>query len=68
MVIAIDPDIPEDRQRMFFRSSAAAGWVLDGRELGTSSLVSWNPVPGRHELSISGPDEAVADRLSFEVR
>jgi penicillin-binding protein 1C len=64
-VIAVDPDIPAELQRIFFRSSAAATLVLDGETLPAGP---WQPVPGRHRLSLVGADGGVADEVSFEVR
>jgi penicillin-binding protein 1C len=70
-VIAVDPDIPQDMQRVFFESSSgdpALRIVLDETVIGTAPAASWQPVPGRHGLSLVGPDGVVADSISFEVR
>jgi penicillin-binding protein 1C len=67
-MIAIDPDIPAELQKIFFESSVAATWVLDGKQLDTSSAVSWSPVPGIHKLSLISNDSAVLDHIVFEVR
>ncbi|HET6365219.1 MAG TPA: penicillin-binding protein 1C, partial [Nitrospirota bacterium] len=70
-VIAIDPDIPQGMQRVFFESSSAdpaLRIVLDETVIGTAPAVSWQPVPGRHGLSLVGSDGVVADSISFEVR
>jgi len=64
-VIAIDPDIPTDRQKVFFRSTSPASLVLDGTAVNTAS---WSPVPGMHRLSLIGSDGSVADEIDFEVR
>lgn len=64
-VIAIDPDIPTDRQKVFFRSTPPAALVLDGKPVSTAS---WAPVPGVHHLSLMRADGTVADEISFEVR
>lgn len=68
MVIAVDPDIPSEFQKVYFESSSDAVWILDGVAIGSTLSASWSPVSGRHELSLLGPDGAVADRISFEVR
>ncbi len=71
MIIALDPDIPPDLQRVFIETSTpdpALRLVLDDRMIGPASPVPWDPVPGRHELSLVGPKGAVADRIFFEVR
>jgi penicillin-binding protein 1C len=71
-VFAVDPDIPGDRQRIFF---AAAGgeertrWVLNGRPLNAGrSRVRWILVPGKHCLSLSAPDGRTLDTVTFLVR
>jgi penicillin-binding protein 1C len=64
-VIAIDPDIPADLQKVFFRTSRPTALVLDGTAV---TAASWSPVPGRHRLSLMRADGTVADEISFEVR
>ena len=64
-VIAIDPDIPVDLQKVFFRSTPSTVLVLDGSRV---SAAAWSPVPGRHQLSLIGVDGTVADEISFEVK
>ena len=63
-VIAIDPDIPADLQKVFFRATTSDALLLDGKRIDAF----WSPVPGIHHLILVGVDGAVADRLSFEVR
>lgn len=65
MVIAIDPDIPAELQRVFFRSTRSTTLRLDDAEL---TATAWLPVPGRHRLSLLGADGGVADEIFFEVR
>jgi penicillin-binding protein 1C len=70
-VIALDPDIPQDFQRVFFEASSAdpaLNIVLDEAVIGPAPAVSWTPVLGRHGLSLVGSDGVVADSISFEVR
>ncbi|HSQ77475.1 MAG TPA: penicillin-binding protein 1C, partial [Nitrospirota bacterium] len=70
-VIAIDPDIPEGLQRVFFEASSAdpaLNIVLDEAVLGRAPSVSWTPLPGKHRLSLVAGDGAVADQVTFEVR
>ncbi len=64
-VIAMDPDIPADLQRVFFRSTQNARLMLDGAVL---TNASWSPVAGRHRLTLLAPDGAVTDQITFEVR
>ena len=71
-VVALDPDIPSDRQKMFFEARPAVNsmlWVLDGNELGIATDVTlWTPVRGRHTLSLVSGDGTVVDTADFEVR
>jgi penicillin-binding protein 1C len=70
-VLLLDPDIPPAAQRMVFEG-APGRWLLDGRELGRGTRVSWLPRPGRYvlerrPLAGSALGEGV-DRVEFEVR
>lgn len=70
-LIAVDPDIPQDLQRIFFESSSAdpsLRMVLDDAVLGSAPIVPWLPVPGRHQLSLITADGTVADTIKFEVK
>ncbi len=70
-VIAVDPDIPEGLQKVFFEASSAdptLNIALDETIIGPAPAVSWTPVPGKHRLSLIAGDGAVADQVLFEVR
>lgn len=71
-IIALDPDIPFDRQRVIFSASSAhAGlqWQLDGKPLGRANAnASWFPLPGRHVLRMVDAKGEMADEVAFEVR
>jgi penicillin-binding protein 1C len=71
-VIAIDPDIPSAQQRIAFVSDdlrAAQRWVLNGQDLGpVTAPVLWQPVPGKHTLSLVDDERRVLDTVNFEVR
>jgi penicillin-binding protein 1C len=71
-IIALDPDIPFDRQRVIFSATSAhAGlqWQLDGKPLGRAAAnASWFPLPGRHVLRIVDAKGEAADEVAFEVR
>ncbi len=71
-VIAPDPDIPEDQQRLFFEAeprSEHLRWILNGVEVGPAGyLVMWKPHPGNHTLSLVDGNELVLDSLQFRVR
>jgi penicillin-binding protein 1C len=70
-IIALDPDIPEALQRVFFQASAlAAGgvWELNGRRLGDRALIPWAPRAGRHTLSLLDASGRSLDTVRFAVR
>jgi len=71
-IIARDPDIPRDRQRMVFDAANAKhelAWRLDGHELGPASRPSfWDPQAGRHELALVDSAGRALDRVEFVVR
>jgi penicillin-binding protein 1C len=71
-VIAIDPDIPADQQKVFFETNTGDNtfrWLLDGRAIGPAVPVYfWSPEPGRHALTLVDRANRVQDRVTFEVR
>jgi len=70
-IIALDPDIPADAQRVRFEASVATeslGWRLDGETLEPAVDLLWKPRPGRHRLALVGADGQELDRVQFEVR
>jgi penicillin-binding protein 1C len=70
-IIAIDPDIPGERQRVFFQAQAAQGlvWRLDGTVFAAANTdASWRPSIGDHRLELLGPDGNTFDSIRFQVR
>ncbi len=71
-VLALDPDIPPQFQRVRFESSAAAdglAWELNGVSLAANGEEpAWQPMPGRHELALLDHTGRRLDRVRFEVR
>lgn len=77
-VVAIDPDIPAQRQRVVFIAETAAGrpiedallrWRLDGTDLGAvAGPLLWSPTPGHHTLDLIAADAQTLPSVSFEVR
>jgi len=69
-IIAVDPDIPRDHQRVQFsaRSGNEVTWVLDGQVVGTGPTAWWLPRSGRHSLALNDAQGNTIDRVSFEVR
>jgi penicillin-binding protein 1C len=71
-VLAFDPDIPQERQKIFFDvrpRDPRLQWVLDGVAMGPAGAsVSWSPKGGTHTLALIDGDDRVADRVVFLVR
>jgi penicillin-binding protein 1C len=71
VVIALDPDIPADRQRVPFETRGASdreGLVLDGVRLAAAGeRIAWAPTPGRHVLNLVAPTGTL-DEVVFDVR
>ena len=71
-IIALDPDIPPDRERLVFEAADARDamrWVLDGEDLGAArDLHVWRPTRGTHVLALVDEGDRVIDRVRFEVR
>ncbi len=71
-VIALDPDIPPELQRVFFISQTLEDgwrWILNGK---TISMVGkpfpWTPRPGKYSLAIADGERGIVDSVLFEVR
>jgi penicillin-binding protein 1C len=70
-IIAVDPDIPADSQRVQFEAQAAppgSSWRLDGAVLAAGNAVLWSPAPGRHRLGLFDSAGRALDSVEFEVR
>jgi len=69
-IIAMDPDIPVNHQRMQFSSRGADNitWQIDGTSVGNGLDVSWVPTAGRHKLVLIDFRGNELDTVSFEVR
>jgi penicillin-binding protein 1C len=70
-IIAIDPDIPPGRQRVFLQAQAARAlsWRLDGVVVAPASgEFAWPPVAGMHRLELSDDAGRTVDAIGFEVR
>ena len=72
-ILALDPDIPPQAQRLHLQASLPGGgppahWWLNGRKLGAASQpLPWLPMPGRHRLELRRGAQ-VLDAVRFEVR
>lgn len=75
-VFAIDPEIPADRQRVFFRWSGGLKpglqWYLNGKPIGQANPFPWKPIVGKHKLELRACPRPLAcstiAEASFEVR
>jgi penicillin-binding protein 1C len=70
-IIAIDPDIPDERQRVFFQAQAGKGhvWRLDGAILSKANMdFAWSPQPGTHRLELLNAEGNAVDSIDFQVR
>jgi penicillin-binding protein 1C len=68
-IIAVDPDIPPDRQRVRFEATGGGPdlqWRLNGEPLVGGDL--WRPQPGKWLLTLHGVNGAQVDGVRFEVR
>jgi hypothetical protein len=71
-VIAWDPDIPKERQKVFFEaeiSNRQAYWQLDGKLSGSANQPTpWSLTPGVHELALVSANLNRLDTVRFEVK
>ena len=71
-IFAVDPDIPEKYQRIFFTLNGRRDglhWTLDEKPIGDAGRpTAWTPVPGRHLLALCDSHGTVMDTAGFVVR
>ncbi len=72
-IIVIDPDIPEENQKVFFEAENAGAadvrWRLNGAPLPPGEEGRrWQPRPGRYELALTDASGRTEDAVFFEVR
>jgi len=70
-IITLDPDIPEELQRVSFIGRFAEDtheWRLDERLIGSSASLPWRPERGRHVLSLVDRERNVVDSVTFIVK
>ena len=68
-IIALDPDIPPQRQRLTLQAQGhKLRWLLDGKPLAQGNQALWMPWPGRHTLQITDAKGKVLDEVKLEVR
>lgn len=71
-VIALDPDIPADRQVVQLASgdpAHASCWQVNGEPIGCATApLRWHPVPGDHVVRLLDAQGQERDRVSLTVR
>ena len=68
-IIALDPDIPPNRQRLSFSAEGqAVRWLMDGRAFARGPQAQWLPWPGRHVVQLVDTHGTVLDEIKIEVR
>jgi penicillin-binding protein 1C len=71
-VIALDPDIPKELQKVFFISQTGDGnirWKLNGTPIAMNGkAIPWNPSTGKYHLAIVDQEDRIVDSVQFEVR
>ena len=68
-IVAVDPDIPPDRQRLqFVADTPSARWQMDGKEVARGARWAWLPWPGRHQVELVSASGEVLDSIRLEVR
>ena len=68
-IIALDPDIPPNRQRVRFESEGAGvRWQIDGKPFAHGATAQWLPWPGRHAIQLVDARGQLLDEIRLEVR
>ncbi len=69
-VLAIDPDIPENYQKVLFKAEPKSiyRWKLNGKVIGKGSRLLWKPKIGEHHLTLIDDKMAETHSISFIVR
>jgi penicillin-binding protein 1C len=68
-IIALDPDIPPNRQRVSFSAEGqGVAWLLDGKPFAKGNAAQWLPWPGRHVVQLVDAKGFKLDEIKLEVR
>lgn len=73
-VVAFDPDMPADNQRLLLRAAAGSTvpellrWHIGGVHAATGEHAYWRPRPGRHRIVLSDEAGEVLDVVNIQVR
>ena len=70
-IVALDPDILPQRQRLQLSAEGAVGtsmqWRLDGKKLANGPRAQWLPWPGRHVIQLTNARGELQDEVRMEV-
>jgi penicillin-binding protein 1C len=70
--MALDPDIPQDRQKIFFDAKPQDGhlqWMLNGKVIGAANkTLAWSAQAGNYTLALVDQEQRVIDRVTFSVK
>ncbi len=68
-IIALDPDIPPNRQRVSFEARGTnLAWLIDGKPFAKGANAKWLPWPGRHVVQLVDAKGVKLDEILLEVR
>ncbi|MCC6765935.1 MAG: penicillin-binding protein 1C [Deltaproteobacteria bacterium] len=71
-IVALDPDIPADRQRVPLEAAGGADglrWRVDDADLGSAAaLALWQPTPGTHVVALVDAARGTRASATVEVR
>ncbi len=71
-IIALDPDIPPQHQRLSLESSQPQArtlrWQVDGKTVASGGQAQWPLWPGRHVIRLLDAKGKVLDEVKLEVR
>ena len=74
-ILALDPDIPSDNQRMWLRAGSVnaeqaskLSWRVGTRTVGHGAELAWEPWPGEHRIELLDGNKHVLDTVYLEVR
>ncbi len=72
-ILALDPDIPPQAQRVSLRAVTSdttqeLTWRIDGKALSQGQTAQWLPWPGTHRVSLTDDTGRILDQIALEVR
>ena len=71
-IIALDPDVPETHQMLFFEAEGVSNnfeWLLNKEKICDSIMaISWRPQKGKYILSLVDKQKGIIDSVTFEVK